>query len=69
MDEEIYRNLRELMTSANHDLMEMVAVLEALIRIMEGENPDETALYLTQKLVKKVFNYNSMCKTILNLNE
>ncbi len=66
MNEETCNKLLNILTSANGDLLEMIAVVDALIDIMEIANDDVALLCLIQKSVKKIFNNNCVCKNTLS---
>lgn len=67
MNEEISNKLDNLITSANTDFLDMIAILEVLGSITEFDTPSCSTIYLAQRLVRKVFNQMNRCKRLLGL--
>lgn len=66
MEKEIEDKLCDCMTEANDRFMEVIALLEVMGRTKEDDSVGCSLIYLTQDLVKKVFNRICYCKKILD---
>lgn len=68
MDYDTEEKLSTIISDVNNDLLESLAILQALIEINESCTTECVVLDLTRDLTRKVFHKMCNCKSILKLN-
>ncbi len=67
MDYETQNELKEVMTAASVDLLEIKAIIDALSDINQADTTTCVILNIIRDMVKNVFNKNCKCKSLLDL--